>query len=252
MILGYSAGGAFDIFARTVANYVGKYIPGHPSIIVQNMPGAGSLRAANYVYNISPKDRTVIAMARAPVFEPLTGTSASSFDATKFTWIGSGLDELTVCALLGKPEITTFDDATKINFSVAGSGPGSDDDMFTKSLIKLFGLKAKLVSGYPGGNEMTMAVEIPARSTDDAMAAIQSDSAGMGHRHRIKVLTTLTATRLPQLPDTPAIAEFAHTDRERRIHLARQQRDAGPPVPGPARHSTGARGGVAQGLRGHD
>src|SRR5258708_5134866 len=81
MVLGYGAGGGFDLYARNVAKYIGKYIPGHPSVIVENMPGAGSLVAANYIYNIASKDGTIIALTRAPVMDPLTGTSSTAFDA---------------------------------------------------------------------------------------------------------------------------------------------------------------------------
>src|SRR5712671_7670695 len=80
LITGYSSGGGFDLYARVVANHLGRHIPGNPRIIVQNMPGAGSTRAAGHLYNIAPKDGTVIALARAPVIEPLVGTGGGSFD----------------------------------------------------------------------------------------------------------------------------------------------------------------------------
>src|SRR5207302_9560599 len=113
LITGYSPGGGFDLYTRVVANHLGKHIPGEPRIIVQNMPGAGSTRAAGHLYNIAPKDGTVIALARAPVIEPLVGTGGGSFDTTKFTWLGSGASDLTVCALLGNPRVKTMADATQ-------------------------------------------------------------------------------------------------------------------------------------------
>jgi tripartite-type tricarboxylate transporter receptor subunit TctC len=82
LITGYSPGGGFDLYTRIVANHIGRHIPGSPKIIVQNMPGAGSTRAAGHIYNIAPKDGTVIALARAPVIEPLVGTGGSAFDTT--------------------------------------------------------------------------------------------------------------------------------------------------------------------------
>src|SRR6185312_13198730 len=159
IVLGYSAGGGFDLYVRDLARFLGKDIPGNPNIVVQNMPGAGSLTAANYIYNRAPRDGSMVGMSRAPVFEPLTGTSATAFDATKFTWIGNGMNEVTVCALLGAPDIKTVADGAKHPFTLAGSGPGSDDDMLSKLMTQLFHWQAKLVSGYPGGNEMTMAVD---------------------------------------------------------------------------------------------
>ena len=107
LIAGYSSGGGFDLYARVIANYLGKHIPGEPYILVQNMPGAGSLRAASYLYNVAPKDGTVISLTRAPAIAPLLGsTSGGTFDVTKFTWLGSGASDLTVCVrkLLPLPE----------------------------------------------------------------------------------------------------------------------------------------------------
>ena len=94
LYVGYSVGGAYDLYARTIARHLGKHIPGNPAVIAQNMPGAGSLRAANYLVNVAPKDGTAIAhFSRGLAMEPLIGTSATQFDARKFSWLGSGTDE---------------------------------------------------------------------------------------------------------------------------------------------------------------
>ena len=159
LITGYSSGGGFDLYARVVANHLGRHIPGQPRIIVQNMPGAGSMRAANHLYNVAPKDGSVIALTRSPVIEPLVGASGAAFDATKFTWLGSGASDLTVCGLLGNPKVSTMADARQTQFTLGGLGPGSDEDMYAKILRKLLGLKIHLVSGYPGGAELILAVE---------------------------------------------------------------------------------------------
>src|SRR5215470_1737179 len=154
LIAGYSSGGGFDLYARVVANHLGRHIPGQPRIIVQNMPGAGSLRAANHLYNVAPKDGTVISLTRSPVIEPLVGSTGAAFDATKFTWLGSGASDLTVCALFGNPKVNSMTDAKQTQFALGGLGPGSDEDMYAKILRKLLGLKIHLVSGYPGGAEL--------------------------------------------------------------------------------------------------
>jgi tripartite-type tricarboxylate transporter receptor subunit TctC len=171
------------------------------------------------LYNIAAKDGSVIGMMRAPVLEPLTGTSASNFDATKFNWIGSGMQEFTVCALLGNPQIKTFEDATKIPFTVAGSGPGSDDDMISKMLIKLFGVKAKVVTGYPSGAEMHLAVE---RGEVDGRCGWSFTSIKMIRpdwvaEKKLKFLVSLSMERWPELPDTPSIMEFAQTEQQKQI-----------------------------------
>src|SRR6187200_3044383 len=128
LIAGYSAGGGFDLYSRVIANYLGKHIPGQPRILVQNMPGAGSLRAASHVYNVAPRDGSVISLTRAPVIAPLLGSSGgANFDVTKFTWLGSGASELTVCALLGNPKVNSMADAVHAQFTLGGMGPGSDE-----------------------------------------------------------------------------------------------------------------------------
>jgi tripartite-type tricarboxylate transporter receptor subunit TctC len=219
LVAGFTPGGGFDFFARVVAKHMGKYIPGHPNIIVQNMPGAGSLKATSYMYNVAPKDGSVIALVRAPALEPLIGTGSSDFDATKFTWLGNGSKESTVCALVGNPRVHTMADAAKHPFTVAGTGPGSDEDMFTRILTKLFDLKAKLVSGYPAGSEMLLAVE---RGEVDgrcgwAYASIKATKPEWLAEKKLKFLAALTLERLPELPDTPSIMEFATTERQRQI-----------------------------------
>jgi tripartite-type tricarboxylate transporter receptor subunit TctC len=219
MVLGYSVGGGFDAYARNVAKYIGNHIPGHPTIIVQNMPGAGSLAATNYVYNISPKDGSVISLIRAPVMEPLTGTNASVFDPTKFTWLGNGMTELTICAVLGNPKIQTMADARKTPFTMAGLGPGSDEDLFTKVLNHLFDMKARLVTGYPGGAEEILAVE---RGEVDGRCGWSYSSLMIAKPDwvkdkKLRILTALTLQRAPELPDTPAVMEFASTERQQQV-----------------------------------
>jgi len=219
IIAGYSSGGGFDLYARVVANHLGRHIPGQPRIIVQNMPGAGSMRAANHLYNVAPKDGTVISLTRSPVIEPLVGSSGAAFDATKFTWLGSGASDLTVCGLLGNPKVNTMADARQTQFTLGGLGPGSDEDMYSKILRKLFGLKIHLVSGYPGGAELTLAVE---RGELDgrcgwAYSSIKISKPDWIAEKKIKILNVLALERSPELPNVPAIMEFATTERQKQI-----------------------------------
>ena len=100
LIVGYSAGGGYDTYARILARHIGRHIPGQPAVVVQNMPGAGSLRAANYLFNVGPKDGSVFGMfSRGMAMEPLIGQSATQFDSLKFTWLGSGTEEASVFVL---------------------------------------------------------------------------------------------------------------------------------------------------------
>jgi tripartite-type tricarboxylate transporter receptor subunit TctC len=220
IIVGYSVGGGFDSYARILANYLGKYIPGQPRVLVQNMPGAGSGRAASYVYNVGARDGTVLALTRAPVIAPLLGrTTNIGFDATKFTWLGSGASDLSVCALLGNPKIRNMEDTFKFELTLGGLGPGSDEDMYTKILRSTLGMKAKLVSGYPGGAESMLAVE---RGEIDgrcgwAWSSIKIAKPDWITEKKIKVLTVLAQKRSPELPNVPSVMEFVKDDRSKQI-----------------------------------
>jgi len=218
LIAGYSAGGGFDLYSRILANHLGRHIPGQPKVIVQNMPGAGSARAASHLYNVAAKDGSVIGLIRAPVIEPLTGTGGA-FETTKFTWLGSGSSDLTVCALVGNPQVRTMADALTTQFTLGGLGPGSDEDMYSKVLKKLFGLKIHLVTGYPGGAEMILAVE---RGEIDgrcgwAYSSIKISKPNWIAEKKVRILNALSLERSPELPDVPAIMEFATTDHQKQI-----------------------------------
>ena len=219
LVVGYSAGGGFDLYARGFAKYARNHIPGIAGIVVQNMPGAGSLTATNYIANVAPKDGTVFALARAPVMELLAGTPSSAFDPLKLTWIGNGATDLTVCGVMNNPNVTTMAEAQKNPFTLAGLGPGSDEDMFTKVLNSLFNTKARLVNGYPAGAEAMLAVE---RGEVDgrcgwSYSSIQSAKPDWIASHRVKFLVALTIDRSPKLPDTPSVMELATTERQRQI-----------------------------------
>ncbi len=219
LVAGYSAGGGFDLYARVVANHLGKHIPGHPRIVVQNMPGAGSTRAAGYIYNVAPKDGATISLTRAPVIAPLIGTTDAPFDETKFTWLGSGASDLTVCGLLGNPKVRTMADATQNEFTLGGLGPGSDEDMYAKILKKMLGLKIHLVTGYPGGAELILAVE---RGELDgrcgwAYSSIKISKPSWLAEKKLRILNVLALERSPELPDVPSIMEFAKDERQKQI-----------------------------------
>jgi tripartite-type tricarboxylate transporter receptor subunit TctC len=219
LVIGSPAGGGFDLYGRVVARYFSKHLPGNPNVIVQDMPGAGSILAANHMYNVAAKDGTAIAMVRAPVMDALTGSSSTAFDATKFTWLGNGMTELSVCAQLGNPNINSIADAQKYPFTIASMGPGSDEEMFTKVLNRLFGLKDKIIAGYAGGADAVLAIE---RGEVDGRCGWSYSSIMIMRPQwvadkRLKILAALSLERIPGLPDTPSIMEFATTDRQKNI-----------------------------------
>ena len=220
MLVGYSAGGGYDIYARMIAPYLSKYLPGNPSVVVQNMDGAGSLKATNYLYNVAPKDGTAIGtFGRGLAMEPLIGGAGTQFDATKFTWLASGTNEFSVFVVWHTSPIKTWDDMLTKEFTVGGEGSGSDPDIYAALLKNLFGVKLKLISGYPGTSEVTLALE---RGEVDGRASwswssLKSTKTSWINEKLVRFPVQLATVKNPDLPDVPLILDFAKTDKQKQI-----------------------------------
>ena len=220
LTVGYSAGGGYDTYARILARHMGRHIPGSPVIVVQNAPGAGSMRAANALYNVAPKDGTAFGMfGRGIALEPLIGTSPAQFDATKFLWLGSGTEEAAVVVIRSEAGIRTWADMMSKPFTVGGEGTGSDPDVYALMLKNVFGVKLRLVSGYPGTTEMALAVE---RGEVDGRASwswtsLKSLKPDWIAQKKIAVPVQLNMHKSPDLADVPLIGDFATTERQRQI-----------------------------------
>ena len=220
LTVGYSSGGGYDTYARIVARHLGKHIPGNPQIVVQNAPGAGSMRAANTLYNVAPKDGTAIGMfGRGIALEPLIGTSPAQFEAQKFLWLGSGTEEAAVVVVWAAKGIKTWADMASKPFTVGGEGTGSDPDVYALMLRNVFGVKLKLVSGYPGTAEMSLAIE---RGEVDGRASwswssLKSLKPDWISGNKLSLPVQLNLTKSPDLPGVPLLGEFATTERQRQI-----------------------------------
>lgn len=221
LTVGYSVGGGYDTYARILARHMGKHIPGNPAIVVQNLPGAGSLKAANVLYNIAPKDGTAFGMfGRGIALEPLIGSSnAAQFDATKFLWLGSGTDEAAVVVTWHAKGIKTWADMLTRPFTVGGEGTGSDPDVYALMLKNVFGVKLKLVSGYPGTAEMALALE---RGEVDGRASwswtsLKSLKPEWIAGNKINLPVQLNLTKSSDLPNVPLVGDYATSDRQRQI-----------------------------------
>jgi len=157
--IGFSVGGGYDLYARHLARYMGKHIPGNPNVVPQNMPGAGSLRAANYIFTAAPKDGTYFGtFARTTGINPLL-ESGATFDSRKFSWLGSVTDDVSTCVTWSATGIKTWSDFLKKPSAFGGQGPSSEPDMFARLYKNVFNAPIKLVPGYPGTNEITLAME---------------------------------------------------------------------------------------------
>ena len=220
MMVGYSAGGGYDVYARMVARYLGKHIPGNPTVVVKNLEGAGSLRLANALYNALPKDGTVLGtIARGGAFDPLLGNKAAQFDASKFNWIGSANDEVSVCVAWHTSGITKIEDTFNKELVVGGTGPSADTDQFPRIVNGVLGTKMKIVSGYPGGNDVSLAMErgeVQGRCGWSWSSVIATRKEWFDSK-KINVLVQLSLQKHPDLPNVPLILDLAKTPEERQI-----------------------------------
>ncbi len=220
LYIGYSAGGGYDTYARTIGRTIGKHIPGNPKIIAKNKPGAGSLRLANELYNTLPKDGTAIAtFGRGMPMEPLFGNKKAMFDASKFTWLGSANNEVSVCVAWHESPIQTLDDFLTTEMIVGGTGPGSDTDVFPKVLNAVLGTKLRLVTGYPGGTDINLATE-----RGEVMGRCGYSWSSLKSRFpqwltgkKVQILLQMSTAKHPELPDVPFVMDLAKTDRDRKI-----------------------------------
>jgi len=220
LYIGYSVGGGYDLYARTIARHIGKHIPGNPTVVVKNMEGAGSLRLANWLYNVAPKDGTVFGtIGRGTPFDPLLGHKGASFDATKFTWIGSANHEVSVCVAWHTTGITKFEDLLTQELTVGGTGSAADTDQFPKVMNGVLGTKMRVVTGYPGGTDVGLAMErgeVKGRC-GWSWSSVKSTHPAWIAEKKINVLVQLALTKHPDLPDVPLIVDLAKTDEDRQV-----------------------------------
>src|SRR5947207_2929101 len=158
--IGYTAGGSYDLYGRLVARHLGKHIPGAPIVVAQNMPGAGSLKAANYIYEVAPKDGTALGVVvESAALEQALANPAALYDAAKFTWIGRVATSNNIFMQWHTSKVQSIADSRRFESSLAGTGPGSIAETVPRLLNALAGTKFKLVSGYPASNEAMLAME---------------------------------------------------------------------------------------------
>jgi tripartite-type tricarboxylate transporter receptor subunit TctC len=215
--IGYSTGGGYDLYARVLARHLGDHIPGKPSVVPQNMPGAGSLKVVNYLANVAPKDGTVIAtFARGMAMQPLFDKTGIEFDAQKLNWIGSITNEVSVCAFRSDTGIKTWQDMLTKSYTVGGTGSGSDTDVFPDVLRHMFHMKIKLVTGYPGGSDVILAME---RGEVDgrcgwSWSSVKSTKYDLYKKKEIVIPVQLALKKHPDLPDVPLVTEETKDPKE--------------------------------------
>jgi tripartite-type tricarboxylate transporter receptor subunit TctC len=220
LIVGYGTGGGYDVYARLVGKHMSRFIPGRPNVVIQNMPGAGSMRAVNYIYNVAPKDGTAFAMfsSSMPVRSILGGNKSVQYDSLKLTWLGSSSsfegDAYLLVVRADAPSKTVEETRRpKVEpLVIGGSGPGSSSYDIPVVLHDTIGLRYKMVSGYPGSSDLFLAMErneIHARMVNlTGLKAVRSDWLKPGSPYKI-VVQFGRKTRIADLPDVPTARELA-------------------------------------------
>jgi tripartite-type tricarboxylate transporter receptor subunit TctC len=210
LLIGFSVGGGYDLYARHLARFIGKHIPGNPTIVPQNMAGAGSLRAANFLYTAAPKDGTTIGtFARTTGINPLL-ESGATFDGTKFAWLGSVTNDVSTCVTWHTSEVKTWKDFLEKPVTLGGQGPSSEPDIFANLYKNVFGAKIKLVAGYPGTNEISLAMERGevAGLCGMSWSTLRTRHASWMTEKKINIIVQAAFKKEPEMADVPLIVDL--------------------------------------------
>ncbi len=216
LVIGYSAGGGYDLYARMLARHIVKYIPGRPNVIPQNMPGAGSLKSLEYLLNVAPKDGLVFGtfgrtLPLAPILE------GAKYDATKLEWLGSITADTSMCLAWHTTGVKSLNELETRQITVGGLAKGSDPDIFASVAKNALGLQMKLVTGYPGTKDLVIALE---RGEIDGICGYTLSTIKSSHKawldgKRLNFLAQMGLTRDRSLPDVPLLSDFATNDVQR-------------------------------------
>jgi len=220
LYIGYSVGGAYDLYARVIGRHLGAHIPGNPTLVPKNLEGAGSLRLTNYLYRVAPHDGSAIGtIGRGIAFDPLLIGQGDAFDAQKFNWIGSANNEVSVCVAMRGSGMAKFEDLFTKDLTVGGTGSSADTDQFPRVLNSVLGTHFRIVEGYPGGNDIVLAMERGevAGRCGWSWSSVKSTHKSWIDDKRMIVLIQLSLAKHPELPDVPLVMDFAKTDEQRQI-----------------------------------
>jgi tripartite-type tricarboxylate transporter receptor subunit TctC len=219
LVIGYPPAGSNDTYARLLGRHLGRHVPGTPNIIPKNMPGAGSFLALGYVYNVAPKDGSVIGIGAptAPLDEKL-GTQGVRFKTAELNWIGRVDSLINIVFMWKTSPVRTVADAQKIESTLSGTGAGSTVSIFPTVMNNVLGTKFKLIMGYRGSNEAQLAVErgeVEGHST--SWTAVKVAHPEWLPSKSITILVQFALTRHAELPDVPTAVDLARNDEERAI-----------------------------------
>jgi tripartite-type tricarboxylate transporter receptor subunit TctC len=217
MIIGFGPGGGYDLWGRTVARHIGKHLPGKPNVVPQNMPGAGSYVAASHIYNVAPKDGSVMGIiARDAALGPLSGAPGARFDATRLSWIGSPAKETNVCIAYHTAAVKSARDLFEKPLILGDTGPGTGTRSYPRVLNELLGMKFKLVGGFPSSADVFLAMERgEVEGICESLDSVKNRRPEWIPRKTVAVLLQGGAQPNPELKDVPFVLDLARTDEQR-------------------------------------
>ena len=231
--VGYSTGGGYDLYARALAPSLSRHIPGGPTVVVKNMPGAGSYKLAAWMQSVAPRDGTEIAtITRGAPVEELLGGMKTSFDPLSVSWIGSMNSEVSICVAMARTGVASVEDLRRRELTMGTEGKGSDSEVFAVFARNLLGLRLRIVTGYPGTNESILAME---RGEVDGNCGWSWTSAKQMRpdwfrTRAANIVMQMALTKHADLPDVPIITDFATDDAGRaQIELVMSRQVMGRP-----------------------
>ncbi|MFN3892540.1 MAG: Bug family tripartite tricarboxylate transporter substrate binding protein [Beijerinckiaceae bacterium] len=218
VLIGYAAGGTYDATARLLTRHMGRHIPGAPMMIAQNMPGSGGIKTILHLYTVAPRDGTMLGMlSRSYPIEPVFNPQAAKYDPTRFNPIGSTSTEVSVGVVWHTNSVKKLSDLQTQEITTGATGTTDDTGRFPTLLKNLTGAKIKIVTGYPGGNDVTAAME---KGEVDARfgwswGSLKSRSRPWLDEKKVTILIQMALQKAPDLPDTPLIMDFAQSETDR-------------------------------------
>jgi len=218
MIIGFGAGGGYDLWGRTVGRHIGRHLPGAPGVIPQNMPGAGSYTAASYLYNIAPKDGSALGIiARDAALGPLTGAVGARFDPTRLSWIGTPTKETNICIAYHTAKVKTVGDLARQQLILGTTGAGTGTRSYPLALADILGMKFKLVSGFPASSDVFLAMERgEVEGICESLDSVKIRRPDWIATGKVAVLFQAGLAPSPELRQVPFVLDLATTDEQRR------------------------------------
>jgi tripartite-type tricarboxylate transporter receptor subunit TctC len=221
--IGSAGGGGYDFYSRLVGRFMNRHLPGNPFFVMQNMPGAGGVIVANYLYNIAPHDGSEIGMvARGAATQPLLDPKdrGPRYVATRFNWIGTPQQEVGLLLVRQPSPIKTLADLKTHELILSGTSPVAPTSLYPRMLNRLVGTKFKVIEGYKSSQDSLLAVErgeVEGHSSGSSAAPLRDRIAPWVQSGKVKVLAQIGLARDPEYPDVPLILDLATTAQDRQI-----------------------------------